>query len=82
MNPTLGRGLSTSASKRARSTDSQRSLSNPVPKASRTENEEDEQEQESQGDTSVPAFLRQSKAGKLHTRGKPAYRSGWYGNPH
>ena len=62
MNPTLGRELHTSASKRARSTDSQRSLSNPpVPKASKTDEEE---EQESQGDASIPAFLRQSKAGK------------------
>ena len=60
MNPTLGRGLNTSASKRARSTDSARSLSTPpVPKASKTEDEEDEQ-----ADASVPAFLRQSKAGK------------------
>ena len=63
MNPTLGRELQTSASKRARSTDSARSLGDPpVPKASKTEDEEDEQE--TQGDTSVPAFLRQSKAGK------------------
>ena len=63
MNPTLGKGLNPSASKRARSTDSQRSLSNPpVPKASKTADEEERQEP--QGDASVPAFLRQSKAGK------------------
>lgn len=73
MNPTLGRGLSRSASKRARSTDSQRSLSNPpVPKASRTEDEEEEQV--SQGDTSVPAFLRQSKVGKRVYRAAYARR--------
>ncbi len=78
MNPTLGKGLNRSASKRARSTDSQRSLNHtPNPKISKTEDEEeegeeDDEEQQSQDDISVPAFLRQSKAGKLHTRGEPA----------
>ena len=68
MNPTLGTGLHSSTSKRPRSTDSQRSSSNPPAlKASKTE--DDGEVREGEGDASVPAFLRQTKAGKLHTRG-------------
>lgn len=48
---------STLAAKRARSQDSKRSLTaSPVPKAAKTE--------ETQEDLDVPAFLRQSKAGR------------------
>lgn len=60
MNTTLSNGLNTSASKRARSTDSRTSVSSvPVRKASKAEEEE-----EVQDDTSIPAFLCQSQAGK------------------
>ena len=61
MSSPLSNGLDRSASKRARSTDSSHSgASTPAPKALKTE-----QDDEAPDDTSVPAFLRQSAAGKL-----------------
>ena len=53
--------LTTSASKRARSTNNSRSgTPTPVPKAIKTE-----EDQASSVDASVPAFLRQSASGRL-----------------